>query len=214
VDTQTMRTSVPGLYAAGGLAGHSNGLIGLATYDGKVVADGIATDLAGLSASALPAQQVTREQKRLEELRVTRPDGIAPARMKDAVRRLMWEKVGVEKDAASLKAALEAIAALRLDLSRMSVRRTARAANYEWLDAIDVVNMIDACELIIHSSLERKESRGPFMRRDFPDQDNERWLAANVMRRTENGFRFEQRPYELPFFRPDFARKSNLEVVW
>ena len=40
--------------------------------------------------------------------------------------------------------------------------------NYEWLDAIDVVNMIDASELIIHSSLERKESRGPFMRRDFP----------------------------------------------
>jgi succinate dehydrogenase/fumarate reductase flavoprotein subunit len=41
-------------------------------------------------------------------------------------------------------------------------------ANYEWLDAIDVVNMIDACELIVHSSLERKESRGPFFRQDFP----------------------------------------------
>ena len=40
--------------------------------------------------------------------------------------------------------------------------------NYEWLDAIDAVNMLDACELIIHSSLERRESRGPFMRRDFP----------------------------------------------
>ena len=41
--------------------------------------------------------------------------------------------------------------------------------------------MVDACELIILSSLERKESRGPFMRRDFPLQDNARWLAANVM---------------------------------
>jgi succinate dehydrogenase/fumarate reductase flavoprotein subunit len=86
--------------------------------------------------------------------------------------------------------------------------------NYEWLDAIDAVNMIDACELIIHSSLERKESRGPFMRRDFPDTDNAHWLAANVMSRTENGFRFEQRPYELPFFKPDFVRKDNLEVAW
>ena len=67
---------------------------------------------------------------------------------------------------------------------------------------------------IIHSSLERKESRGPFIRRDFPLQDNARWLAANVMKRTENGFRFERRPYELPFFKPDFATKNNLEVVW
>ena len=74
--------------------------------------------------------------------------------------------------------------------------------------------MVDACELIIHSSLERKESRGPFMRRDFPMQDNARWLAANVMVRTDNGFRFEQRPYELPFFKPDFATTDNLEVAW
>ena len=71
----------------------------------------------------------------------------------------------------------------------MGINRTARAVNYEWLDAIDTVNMLDACELIIQSSLERKESRGPFMRRDFPDTDNARWLAANVMRKTENGFR-------------------------
>ena len=77
-----------------------------------------------------------------------------------------------------------------------------------------VINMVDACELIIQSSLERKESRGPFMRRDFPLQDNERWLVANVMQRTENGFRFEQRPYELPFFQPGFVTRSNLEVAW
>ena len=42
VDTKTMRSSVPGLYVAGGLGGHSNGLIALATYDGKLVADGVA----------------------------------------------------------------------------------------------------------------------------------------------------------------------------
>ena len=96
----------------------------------------------------------------------------------------------------------------------MGIKRTARAANYEWLDAIDAVNMLDACELIIQSSLERTESRGPFMRRDFPDTDNAHWLAANVMRKTENGFRFEQRPYELPFFQPGFVDKNNLEVAW
>jgi hypothetical protein len=52
------------------------------------------------------------------------------------------------------------------------------------------------------------------MRRDFPLQDNTKWLTANVMQKTENGFRFEQRPYALPFFRPDFATRDNLEVTW
>jgi len=215
VDVRTMRSSVPGLYVAGGLGGHSNGLIGLATYDGKVVADGVAADLPSLAPAEPPEGEVEAERRRLEGLRVTQREGVAPSKVKDAVRKMMWEKVGVEKDAASLRSALADIANIRLDpLRRMSVSRTAPTVNYEWLDAIDAVNMVDACELIIHSSLERKESRGPFMRRDFPLQDNERWLAANVMTKTQNGFRFEQRPYDLPLFRPDFATRHNLEVAW
>ena len=63
----------------------------------------------------------------------------------------MWDKVGVEKDAASLQSALADIASIRLDLlPRMSLVRTEKSANYEWLDAIDACNMVDVCELIIH----------------------------------------------------------------
>jgi succinate dehydrogenase/fumarate reductase flavoprotein subunit len=216
VDTQTMASSVPGLFVAGGLGGHSNGLIGLATYDGKVAANGVVAALDQLAPCELPQAQIDNEQRRLERLLSARAgDGVTPAQVKDKVRTMMWDKVGVEKDAAGMRSALADIETFRLDLlPRMGVKRTARAVNYEWLDAIDAVNMIDACELIIQSSLERKESRGPFMRRDFPDTDNAGWLAANVMRKTENGFRFEQRPYELPFFRPGFVAKNNLEVAW
>jgi len=215
VDTGTMRSSVPGLYVAGGLGGHSNGLIGLATYDGKVVADGVAAQLSQLEPPVLPEADVQQEIRRLDGLRVSRRDGVPVAKVKDAVRTMMWEKVGVEKDAASLQSALADIATIRLDLMpRMSLARTDRAANYEWLDAIDAINMVDVCELIILSSLERTESRGPFMRRDFPIQDNSRWLAANVLLRTPNGFRFEQRPYDLPFFQPGFTARDNLEVPW
>jgi succinate dehydrogenase/fumarate reductase flavoprotein subunit len=127
----------------------------------------------------------------------------------------MWDKAGVEKDAASLRSTLADIEEIRRDaLPRMRLASHTRAANYEWLDAIDVVNMVDACELIVHSSLERKESRGPFFRRDFPLTDNANWLAANVLKKTGNGFRFEQRPYDLAFFKPDFVTKDNLEVAW
>jgi succinate dehydrogenase/fumarate reductase flavoprotein subunit len=94
------------------------------------------------------------------------------------------------------------------------LRSHIRAANYEWQDAIDVHNMIDSAELIIHSSIERRESRGPFIRVDFPETDNESWLAANIMIKTDNGFRFEQAPYETPFFQPGFSRRDNMSVSW
>jgi succinate dehydrogenase / fumarate reductase flavoprotein subunit len=215
VDTKTMRSSVPGLYVAGGLGGHSNGLIGLATYDGRIVADGVAADLPQFATGVLPEAQIAQETRRLEDLLTSRRDGVSAASVKTAIRTMMWEKVGVEKDAASMRSALEEIEKIRLDLlPRMSVTRSAKSTNYEWLDAIDTINMVDVCELIILSSLERRESRGPFMRRDYPIQDNARWLAANVMVRTDNGHRFEQRPYDLPFFKPDFSAKNNLEVTW
>src|SRR6478672_3917296 len=97
VDTETMRSSVPGLYVAGGLGGHSNGLIALATYDGKVVADGLAGDLPTLNALPLVEQDVELESRRLDGLRNSSNDGPAPIKVKERVRALMWEHVGVEK---------------------------------------------------------------------------------------------------------------------
>ena len=90
--------------SAGGLGGHSNGLIGLATYDGKVVADGIAArvrfaELTGL----LSESECEAERRRLEKLRSRSNGGVSPAKVKEKLRKVMWDKVGVEKDAAGLQ---------------------------------------------------------------------------------------------------------------
>ena len=215
VDTATMRASVPGLYVAGGVGGHSNGLIALATYDGKVVADGVAADLPELGDDAPAEQDIALECRRLDALRTSSGTGMAPVQVKEKLRALMWDKVGIEKTAANMTSALDDLAAIHRDvLPAMRIANRTRSANYEWLDAIDVVNMVDACELIVHSSLARKESRGPFFRRDFPLMDNGKWLVANLLKKSSDGMRFEQRPYALPLFKPDFETRDNLEVAW
>src|SRR3954447_10396899 len=116
VDTQTMRSSVPGLYVAGGVGGHSNGLIALATYDGKVVADGVARDLADMNAASLVEQDIELESRRLDGLRNGSGDGPSPIKVKERLRALMWEKVGVEKSEAGMRSALDEIERLRVDL--------------------------------------------------------------------------------------------------
>lgn len=215
VDTSTMKTSVPGLFVAGGLGGHSNGLIALATFDGKTVAEGVADELGSVSAADLNERDIQNEAARLEALRQSNGDGETPFAIKEKIRGAMWNGAGVEKSAASLEDALANLRRIReFDLPEMRLKNRTRIANYEWLDAIDVYNMIDSAELVIHSSLERRESRGPFIRTDFPETDNLDWLAANVMVRTENGFRFERVPYETPFFQPGFDRRDNMLVAW
>lgn len=218
VDTATMSSSVPGLYIAGGVGGHCNGLIALVTYDGKVVADGVADNLPNIRKPDLPEEQIAQERERLETL--LGGDGsqdtpCSPGEVKEAVRALMWEKAGVEKDARSLNEAIEEFSRMRRELlPRLRAKRPVRAANYDWLDAIECMNMIEAAELVVLSSLQREESRGPFMRRDFPETDNENWLTANLLHKAGNGYRFEKRPYNMTMFQPDFTRRDNLEVPW
>src|SRR5665213_49025 len=215
VDNTSMRSSVAGLYVAGGVGGHSNGLIALATFDGKPVADGIAADIDKLRSGEAPEAQIAFERQRIESMLSATGEGLAPVAVKEQIRRVMWEKAGVEKNLANLTAALDELQRIRLSvLPRMRIRNKTRVANYEWLDAVDVYNMIDAAELIIHSSIERRESRGPFIRTDFPETDNENWLAANILIKTDNGFRFEQSPYQLPFYQPGFVRRDNMAVTW
>jgi succinate dehydrogenase/fumarate reductase flavoprotein subunit len=214
IDTTTMRSSVPGLYVAGGLGGHSNGLIALATFDGNVVAEGVANDLHRLAQGEISESSIDIERRRLDRLR-SQSGSVSPVSVKEKLRHIMWDKAGVEKDSAGLNSALEDIQRLRLEtLPQLHIAYKGRAANYEWLDTIDLINMIDVCELIIHSSLQRKESRGPFMRRDFPMMDNAHWLSANLMIKTANGFQFEKRGYDLPYFKPDFVTRNNMEVGW
>jgi len=215
VDVATMRSSAQGLYVAGGLGGHSNGLIGLATYDGKMAAEGVAGDFTTLTSEPLLRRDIEEESQRLDRLRESSGTGASPLQVKEQVRALMWDKAGVEKNATDLGLALEGLSHIRVDmLSGMKIANRSKVANYEWQDAIDVVNMVDACELIVQSSLERKESRGPFFRQDFPLTDNDNWLVANVMKKSGNGVRFERRPYDLPFFNPGFSTKDNFEVAW
>jgi succinate dehydrogenase/fumarate reductase flavoprotein subunit len=218
VNTETMASTVPGLYVAGGAAGHSNGLIALVTYDGKVAAEAVAKYVVGQAPRAgACAAMAERERSRVEGLLRRRgADGVSPARVKREIRALMWRHMGVEKCAQGMLDALHGLDVLRSDLApRMGLQRLTRVFNHEWLDALDALNMIDACRLIVLSALNRTESRGPFIRTDYPDIDNVRWLAQNILVPAGNDeVRFEISPYRLPYMRPDFERADNLSIGW
>ena len=65
---------------------------------------------------------------------------------------------------------------------------------------LDVKSIIDNAELVLRSSLERKESRAipfEFRRADYPEQDDENWLVFSAIRKEEDGeFTFEKIPVE------------------
>lgn len=218
IDPHTMETAVPGLYIAGGLGGHSNGGLGVVTFDGNLAAETIAASgRTRRPLPELPEDQVQVEERRLAGLLRPLEDGdVTPMSIKNALRRIIWEKMGFVKTEPGMKAALEEIRSLRVnDAARMGLKSTTKRYNLGWVDAIDVFNMLDASELTVLSALNREESRGPFYRPEYPYTDNAVWHARNILSKGANGnVHFRREKYDTPYVKPEFDRREYFEVDW
>jgi len=80
---------------------------------------------------------------------------------------------------------------LKRGLERLEYAKTAplKAENpHELSRALEVKSIIDNAELVLRSSIERKESRPPFdfFRADYPEEDNENWLVFLAIQKEED----------------------------
>ena len=210
-NVETMETSLPGLYAPGGVGSHGGvGSITFVSYDGTVAALNACAGARTKPYLALADEQVAKEEQRvLSRLRVRPRSGLRPAELKKRIRQIMWEKMGYIKNEKKMHEALAELAEVREKLvPLMGLESISRNWNSDWVDALDVDDMLDICELNIRSSLERQESRGPFFREDYPYIDNKNWLKHTVVTRAENDIRIESAPIELKFIRPEADRED------
>ncbi|RLE73773.1 MAG: hypothetical protein DRJ56_08635, partial [Thermoprotei archaeon] len=162
------RTRVPGLYAAGEVAG---GVFGSARLGGSAVADIVVFGCrAGLSAAdeaksaervADASDQVAEEVRELE--RLLRARGRSPQDLKAELRSLMWRAVGPIRDEERLREAAKRVRELREAAAELSAPSLA-----ELREAVEAKLMLDVAEAMTISALERRESRGSHWRIDYP----------------------------------------------
>ena len=89
---------------------------------------------------------------------------------------------------------------LRRGLERLEDAKGAplKAENpHELARSLDVKSIIDVTEVVLHASMERKETRmapTPFRRAEYPERDDERWLCFLAIRKEGNNFKFSKFP--------------------
>ena len=125
--------------------------------EGLVFAERVARDLERVR----PIRPPTRRSKWSAPRLVDRGAAQVAA---DAIRQIMWDLVGIDRDAAGLSAAISAL--------RDIGRRLPAGATEE-------ANMVLAATLIAQAGLERDESRGGHYRRDFP-KSRRKWSGKHV----------------------------------
>jgi succinate dehydrogenase/fumarate reductase flavoprotein subunit len=185
-------SSIPGLFAAGEVA---SGLHGAERLAGCSVADIIvfgyragkmaAESAMKLSEPKIDWDQVATFKKRTIDLlkRKVPGKGIRPVAIKNMIRDLMWEHVHLLRDEKGLMAALEGIKRIREEyLPRLELASDSPRWNYEWIDALEAINMTDIAEMITRAALARTETRGAHAREDYPKKDDDNWLKNIVIK--------------------------------
>ena len=165
------RTSIRRLYAVGevactGLHG-ANRLASNSLNEALVFGKRAATDALQLMKNATVNVDV---RAFLEERSEAKEANIDFVQIHSNLQKLMSESVGISREKQGLEAARS-----QIEQWLNSFKHVAPTAK-----AWEVANMLLVCRLIVESALMRTESRGAHFREDYPDRDDERWLARIV----------------------------------
>ncbi len=192
VDADTAATTVPGLFAAGEVAGglHGANRLGGNSLSDLVVFGRRAGLYAAEYAQSLPSPlTVDAAQAEAIERRSLAPfEGSAaenPYTIHQDLQECMQSLVGIIRTEGELNKALEEIAGLKARAERVRVEGT-RHYNPGWHLALDLHSLLTVSEAVTLAALERKESRGGHARQDYPKMDSE-FGKVNVVVRKVGG---------------------------
>jgi|UniRef100_A0A7C3HEJ5 succinate dehydrogenase / fumarate reductase flavoprotein subunit len=193
VDPDTQATNVPGLYAAGEVAG---GLHGANRLGGNSLSDLVVFGRrAGMAAAEYAAKQSGSYQVDEAQVRAyiaealqpfNNPQGENPFALMKELRASMQKNAGIMREEGELKAQLEILANLKKRAWNTSVSGS-RAYNPGWHTALDMRLMVEISEAVVLAALARKESRGGHARLDYPDPDPTFAKINHIIRRSSDG---------------------------
>ncbi len=157
------QTDVPGLYAIGEAS--CTGLHGANRLASNSLLECLV--FAGVAAERIRAQLhepfISVQPPHWDETQVTDSDeDVILAHNWDELRRFMWDYVGIVRTNKRLTRALHRVDLLNQEVNEFYSHY--RVSN----DLIELRNLIDVAELIIHSALQRRESRGLHFNLDYP----------------------------------------------
>ena len=183
-------TSLEGLYAAGEVACVSiNGanrlgsnslteLLVFGTRAGRAAAE--------LARSVEPPPQSALTQALDEERRIHEGllgGGAGKERVPDVLKELgevMEKSAGIYRDSASLLAGVERVRELKERFAAVVLDDTSLTFNTQLTSALELDALLDVAEALLHSALARKESRGAHQRTDYPERDDDGYLAHSL----------------------------------
>jgi fumarate reductase flavoprotein subunit len=115
---------------------------------------------------------------------------------------LMWEDVGIIRDAAGLRRAAGALDELETRLDETGVPQADLAFNLTWHDWLNLKNLILVSKAIRYAAMAREDSRGAHFREDFPEVRDLANSNYTCVTWKDSGFDIATRPVRFTRVKP------------
>jgi len=207
---ENAETTISGMYAAGEVTGGIHGgnrLGGNALADtqvfGKLAGENAAEYAKKNPLPPIDRRQINREIKQAGGF-LKKREGLRPVEIKNKLTSLMWDKVGIFRTGSEIQEAMTEIERIKeKDLPQLSVMDKKTRYNREWIEALEIQNLVTVAEMVAKAALMRTESRGAHYRRDFPKTDNQNWFGNIVIELKGGKMMFEKVPVVAPVMKPE-----------
>jgi len=193
VDAETQMSTVPGLFAAGECAAGINGAnrLGGNSLSDLLVFGKRAGEFAAAFARKAPTGAIDEREVDRAATEAVAPfergaGGEGPYQVQYALQELMQSMVGIVRNDADMRKALECLGQFAERARRVGVGGH-REYNPGWHAALDLHSLLTVSEAVTRSAIERRESRGGHFREDYPDKDPQFGGFNLIVRKTPDG---------------------------
>jgi len=186
---QDCSTDLPGLFAAGEDTG---GVHGANRLGGNGVANStVFGSIAGVSMAEFAGKADDFSKPDLAKVEAAIAAALKPFDtptgdlnvLREELLTVMWEKVGIMRNADDLNVALVQLDGLEDRLHKTGIGDQSRTFNLTWHDWINLESQIVISKAIVHAALAREDSRGAHFREDYPetgDLANSRFTSVRM----------------------------------
>jgi fumarate reductase flavoprotein subunit len=200
-------TALKGLYVAGEDAG---GVHGANRLGGNGVAN---STVYGAVAGDVMAGWVAKEAWREPDMaaveravaacepKISKTHGSLET-VRERLYELMWQKVGIIRDAGGLRAAIAELGTLEEELDRTGIPDSNRAFNLTWHDWLNLKSLVQVSRVIAEAALVRTDSRGAHFREDFPEAGPLEASAFTSARESNGKLEIGMKPVAFTRVRP------------
>lgn len=178
IDTER-RTTIPGLYAAGEVAGGApKKYVSGSWVEARIAAITALEDIKEVVLKDTDAEAISREKTRVFTP-LSKRTGLSPAMARERLQKIMDEYAGgISMNYALHEERLLEARRLLKDL-KDRMRDVAAINNYTLVEALECIDQIDVARILVEHLIYRKETRWACYqtRLDYPEKDNGRWLT-------------------------------------